>query len=839
MRYTKEHTVSTPHATLSHISMSTRSFLYKYTSFSIISSVAIPVMAFAGTLSTVTICPGSPTPVTLQAKSVIGSCTVIPSNSLQCPPVPAFSGQVIAQTTQTQTISPDTTCSYTHACNSQDPVIDGNNVSKQVDATITVLPEQQVCCGAYSLTNYSSWNASLGRCQNLAPGLELLPVRVVAFFPNRSHAPAIAPDGTITIAMGDNIVFDATGTDATADIDRIGFDWIRPSGAAGGPGIGGGTSWTSNPRTFSPPQQIATSSPDFTPFDYGMYTLNFYARDNSVNNFNNYGGPARKNYAPPIKLKVINRVTPTLRQDTTDPKKLFWQCANAQQATLEEVNGGATTTIFSAKTLPPNFGTYLTSSVAGTKYVLTCNNTVSKDYNYAIYYPPTLTTSNITQTSAQIVYDCGDPSANQNTFARTPGYSNTYGQTSRTTNDNGLTKGKTYIYTITCKNVSDGVTKILGVATARVTTISGPTPSFTLQAYVRGVPSDPATYSSTEPITVNSPDGQFDSWSYEVTNGTAAACSMEQASDGGEWYPVPGYATDPVGHTQSWNETPIAQQTNNGSYSYLTPEDKTLFANGFVQNHFWRLTCLDSQNRSASLTWEMKKLNTLPTVTSANLNLTCTPLPATASIDVQCTNSDYFEVNDTSVVPAVRVGFGVGNSGSVPLPGPGTYNTVCKQGGVGGIASTERYLRTFDSALCNTTINSFTISPRTVKSGSNAVVQWAIGRPNDSCVLQAEAVCAEGSGAACDATRQADAAALNTTFQNGQTDINDPNNLSGRRTIPDALQKSARDDGTTNTKAAGKATIKVKYTTDIILKCTTLPAVEKRLRVQVSNDQEG
>jgi hypothetical protein len=360
-----------------------------------------------------------------------------------------------------------------------------------------------------------------------------------------------------------------------------------------------------------------------------------------------------------------------------------------------------------------------------------------------------------------------------------------------------------------------------------------------MESYVQGAQTDPVTYSSTEPISVNSPDGQFYAWSYAITNGTAASCTMEQASDGGDWYPAPGYSTDPLGHTQTWNETPLADHTNRGSYSYLSAEDKTLFANGFTQNHFWRLTCFDNQNRSASLTWEMKKINTLPAVTSANLNVTCTPLPMTASIDVQCTNSDYFEVNDVSVTPSNKIGSGAGNVGNIPLPGPGTYNTICKQGGAGGIASTERYLRTFDSSLCNTTINSFSISPRTLKSGSNAVIQWTIGRPNDSCIISAEAVCGEGSGVACDNTRQVDATALSTSFLNGETDANDANNSGSSRRITDALQKPARDDGSTNIKAVGKATIKVKYTTDITLKCTTAPSVEKKIRVQVSNDREG
>jgi hypothetical protein len=501
------------------------------------------------------------------------------------------------------------------------------------------------------------------------------------------------------------------------------------------------------------------------------------------------------------------------------------------------VYAGATTTLFS-KIVPPVSGSFVASTVPGTKYVLTCTNTNSGEFNYSTFYQPSIEATNITNTTARIDFNCGDPRANRNTFSRTPGYSNTYTQQSRTINDSGLTPGRLYTYSITCKSLQDGITTILGVATVRITTIATPVPSFSLSAYMQGQPSDPAVYSSTEPITANSPDGQFHAWSYKITNGTAASCSMDQASDGGEWYPAPGYATDPVGHTQTWSATDPADQVNPGTYSTLTTGDKTLFANGFAQTHYWRLTCIDNQNRSTSLTWEVKKIETLPSVLGANLNVSCTPLPATASIEVECNNSDYYEVNDTSVSPAVRVGFGSGNGGTVALPGPGTYNTVCKQGGVSGITSSEKYQRIFDTAMCNTTIDSLSATPRTVRAGSQVAIQWVVNKPDNSCSLEAEAVCSQGSGSACDLTRQTDAAAMTSFFHTGYTDQNDPNNSGPRRLITDALQKPVRDDGSTN-KSSGKTSVKVKYSTDIILRCTTAPTVEKRVRVQVSNDQEG
>jgi hypothetical protein len=88
------------------------------------------------------------------------------------------------------------------------------------------------------------------------------------------------------------------------------------------------------------------------------------------------------------------------------------------------------------------------------------------------------------------------------------------------------------------------------------------------------------------------------------------------------------------------------------------------------------------------------------------------------------------------------------------------------------------------------------------------------------------------------AAKTADANTLNTKITTENTDINDPNNINNTlRTITEAIQNEAFNNGVSG-KAIGKKSLKINYTTDFILNCST-STPGKKVRVQVSNDNQG
>jgi hypothetical protein len=90
----------------------------------------------------------------------------------------------------------------------------------------------------------------------------------------------------------------------------------------------------------------------------------------------------------------------------------------------------------------------------------------------------------------------------------------------------------------------------------------------------------------------------------------------------------------------------------------------------------------------------------------------------------------------------------------------------------------------------------------------------------------------------CSPAKTADAATLNTKISTENTDANDPNNINDTlRSITNAIQSEAFNNGVSG-KAIGKKSLKVNYTTDFILNCSTSTPGQK-VRIQVSNDTQG
>ena len=118
-------------------------------------------------------------------------------------------------------------------------------------------------------------------------------------------------------------------------------------------------------------------------------------------------------------------------------------------------------------------------------------------------------------------------------------------------------------------------------------------------------------------------------------------------------------------------------------------------------------------------------------------------------------------------------------------------------------------------------------SPKTTKAGTVSTLTWSINNPIDTCSLKAY------SDNASDAIRLN--ALLSTTTLTNKTDANDPY---GNRSMLEALTQTT----TNSTKAMGKKSVTINYTTDFELKCT-VPAPSanptNRIRVQVTNENEG
>jgi hypothetical protein len=632
---------------------------------------------------------------------------------------------------------------------------------------------------------------------------------------------SISPSGTNYIELGDSINLSSTTTDASGDIVVHNLTWIKPNGQDryAVPGQEWGTVTYSNAASIPAGTGTSTQVATFTPDHIGYYMLRFAAQDNTFSNYNGEG--PRWTYSSVTTVAVINGTTATMIQDPANAARIKWECFNSNLATLV-TSGGPTTYDFTNKSLPPSSGSF--PSTPGATYTLTCYNTASGESDTAVYAQPTVTPSGTTTTSTTVTYSCNNPAAQSSTLETTPGNITLYPNgTSGVRTDTPLTPGSEYIYTLRCFSNPGGTGAQVGATTVRVTTVTASPPTFTISAYIQRVASDPTTYASTQPITMATPDGQFYAWSYRITGGAASSCTMDQRNDNSGWYPNGGYAS--------------ATSTYTFLFSSLSSSDRSGFASGFTNAHYWRLTCSDSLGRSKSLTWSLDKAGSFPTVVDATLNLNCTPAPPQPSITIQCANADYYEVRNNAT--NALVGSGAGTVGTIPLGNVnGTYKVTCKQGGSSGTANAGQYLRTYNSSMCGTTITNFTATPKTIKAGSVSTLQWTISQPTSSCTLTAAPVCATN---VCDplrdATRIANASSLNTQLQNENTDANDPDNINGDlRRIVDAVQKEAFNNGVPG-YAKGKKSIRIKNTTDFILNCGV--GSLQKVRIQVSDDREG
>jgi hypothetical protein len=160
---------------------------------------------------------------------------------------------------------------------------------------------------------------------------------------------------------------------------------------------------------------------------------------------------------------------------------------------------------------------------------------------------------------------------------------------------------------------------------------------------------------------------------------------------------------------------------------------------------------------------------------------------------------------------------------SIRVTVAGNYKIICSSNSTSSIPVVLNYDPT---ALVPNNL-SLTGSPRTIEAGGKVTLNWSITNPNSSCKITAKAVCT----GTCSAAQTNAATALTTSLATGTTDANDPNGTS--RTMTSALQTAV-----SNSKALGKKTIQVNYTTDLGLTCGATSATST-IRVIVSRNNEG
>ena len=211
---------------------------------------------------------------------------------------------------------------------------------------------------------------------------------------------------------------------------------------------------------------------------------------------------------------------------------------------------------------------------------------------------------------------------------------------------------------------------------------------------------------------------------------------------------------------------------------------------------------------------------------------------ANGTINVSCTNAKSWSV--------VRTEGGFSQSGnttsyasfstSITVTQSGNYTATCT-GHDTSDSATVLYLN-YPPLPANMTINAM---PKTTDAGSVSAITWSVTNPAAICNLIASPVCTSGT---CSADRNTDASTINTKLQTGHTDSDDKNNSPGTtRTIMDALRKLAPYGEPTGTKAVGKATIPLKYTTDFMIDCGSgtqwEPLKPSKVRVNIGNDTQG
>lgn len=228
---------------------------------------------------------------------------------------------------------------------------------------------------------------------------------------------------------------------------------------------------------------------------------------------------------------------------------------------------------------------------------------------------------------------------------------------------------------------------------------------------------------------------------------------------------------------------------------------------------------------------------TVPTIDSLSLSGNNT---SSGTIDFICSNTTNYTITRDGLSFVTNVSYN--GRTYVPVTTAGNYQLICLSG---SLASAPKTVNPFyDPTPLVTDAVMLNASPITTKSGTLSTITWSINNPTSLCDIVALPVCAGGNtcNTLSDAPRITAANAITTLLSTGTTDANDPYNTTPGigRSMTSALRSIVTATGT---KALGKKTIKIDYTTDLYLDChvTTVgkPNPTKKLRIQVTGDNEG
>lgn len=198
---------------------------------------------------------------------------------------------------------------------------------------------------------------------------------------------------------------------------------------------------------------------------------------------------------------------------------------------------------------------------------------------------------------------------------------------------------------------------------------------------------------------------------------------------------------------------------------------------------------------------------------------------SSGSLDFTCSNATSYTIVRTTDAPATTVSSGVYPPSPeirpLAITVTGSYQVNC----INALASDSDVV-SYDSTPVESTL-SLLAAPRTAKAGAVSTLTWSITNPVPSCAITASTVYAAGAPA--DPVKDAVATMITSQLTGSSTDANDPY---GQRLMSTALRTPI-----SGTKALGKKSIILQYTTDFTLNCNG--GTPQKVRVQVTNENEG
>ena len=252
-----------------------------------------------------------------------------------------------------------------------------------------------------------------------------------------------------------------------------------------------------------------------------------------------------------------------------------------------------------------------------------------------------------------------------------------------------------------------------------------------------------------------------------------------------------------------------------GTYSVRACADKA--------NRYDVGTIAESDEDHNCSVWKTVTAGAGPTITNQAVNY--------PNITFVCNDATSWSVsrNEGGFIKSGRTTSGA--TVTVPITLEGNYTLSCTEGSL--YASVVVNYK----AVGNTSTSMFiTASPRTVYNNDSVTLFWSIPSPTAACSLRAEVVCL-GGHASCSAAQLAEEAAINTQLTSGTTDASDPYGAS--RNIQTAVKTVAPQNNPGNAKALGKKTLVMKKSVDFLLRCGGAASLNKKVRVVVSDENEG